>query len=196
MSFKRLAILRSKTSGPALVLFSLLIITVFQLHHQGRMWWCACGRPFLWEGSIWSAHTSQHLFDPYSFTHILHGVAFCGLAWLTLRRIRPAWQLCVAVGIECAWEIAENSTVIIDRYREATIGLGYTGDSIANSLSDIACCTTGFLLARALGFRRSVAFFIVTEMVLLFWIRDNLTLNVLMLLCPVNAIKVWQMAGH
>jgi len=170
-----------------------LIATVFQLYNQGRIWWCACLHPFLWDGDIRSSHNSQHLFDPYSFTHVLHGVLFCGLVWLAFPRIRFIWRLWMAVCIECLWEILENTQFVIQRYREATIGLGYEGDSIANSMSDIACCTLGFLLAWHLGLRRSVVFFVVIEFVLLVWIRDNLTLNVLMLICPIDAIKSWQM---
>jgi hypothetical protein len=171
----------------------ILAITVLQLHRQGRIVWCACGHANLWAGDIWSAHNSQHLFDPYSFTHILHGMIFCGLlAWLW-PSLRLAWRLTFTVFIEALWEILENSQFIIQRYREATIGLGYEGDSIINSLGDILCCVAGFALARYLGWRRSAVFFVVTELVLLFWIRDNLTLNVLMLSFPIDAIKQWQM---
>ncbi|HPR82526.1 MAG TPA: DUF2585 family protein [Pontiellaceae bacterium] len=172
---------------------ALLSVAVLQLHNQGRIWWCACARPFLWDGDIRSAHTSQHLADPYSFTHILHGVIFYGLIRLVFPRLRLIWRLWCAVLVECLWEILENSSFVIQRYRETTIGLGYTGDSIANSLSDITCCALGFFIARRIGFWRSAVLFAATELVLLFWIRDNLTLNVLMLLYPVEAIKSWQM---
>lgn len=171
----------------------LLAATIVQLRHQGRLWWCACGRPFLWVNDIWSEHTSQHLFDPYSFTHVLHGVAFCGLASLAFPRVKLVWRLWMAIALESLWEIIENSQFIIHRYRTATIGLGYEGDSIANSLSDISCCALGFILAYRLGLRRSLILFATTELVLLVWIRDNLTLNVLMLTWPINAVKAWQM---
>lgn len=170
----------------------LLTGTVFQLHHQGRIWWCACGQPFLWIGDIWGSHTSQHLFDPYSFTHVLHGVVYCGLVWWVFPRVLFVWQIWIATGIAALWEILENTQFIINRYRTVTIGLGYKGDSIANSLSDIGCCIIGFILARHLGFRRSVILFVATELVLLIWIRDNLTLNILMLIWPIDAIKSWQ----
>jgi hypothetical protein len=172
----------------------LLSATAAQLRHQGRSWWCACGKPFLWVGDIWSSHTSQHLFDPYSFTHILHGVVFYGIAAVAFPRIRVIWRLWIVVFVESLWEILENSSFVINRYRTATIGLGYEGDSIVNSLSDIMCCVIGFVLARYLGLKRSIIFFIAVELVLLFWIRDNLTLNVLMLTWPIEAIKKWQMA--
>ncbi len=171
----------------------ILAIMVFQLHQQGRIWWCACGGLNPWAGDIWSAHNSQHVFDPYSFTHVLHGVLFCGaLAWLA-PRLPGLWRLTAAVAGEAIWEVLENSPWIIQRYREATIGLGYEGDSIVNSLADVLCCGLGFLLARRLGFRRSALLFAVTELVLLVWVRDNLTLNVLMLTFPIEAVKAWQM---
>jgi hypothetical protein len=173
----------------------LLAAMVFQLHAQGRVWWCACGQLYPWAGDIWSSHNSQHWFDPYSFTHILHGVLFCGLlAWL-LPRAPLGWRLTLAVALEASWEVLENSPLIIHRYREATIGLGYEGDSIANSMADILCCALGFALARRLGLRWSAVLFVVTELLLLFWVRDNLTLNVLMLTFPIQAVKAWQM-GH
>lgn len=178
---------------PVIAFTLLLSATVFQLHNQGRIWWCACARPFLWAGDIWSKHASQHLFDPYSFTHVLHGVVFFSLLSLAFPRVRLVWRLWMAIGIEALWEILENSQFIIQRYRTATIGLGYEGDSIANSLGDILCCAIGFIVARHLGLRRSAVFFVATELVLLVWIRDNLTLNILMLIWPIDAIKSWQM---
>jgi hypothetical protein len=183
----------SLKASPWLVIAGILAATVFLLHWQGRIWWCACGRMNPWDGDIWCSHNSQHWLDPYSFTHVLHGMLFCGLlAWL-LPRLAPSWRLTLATAAEAAWEALENSPMIIQRYREATIGLGYEGDSIANSMADILCCGIGFALARRLGFRRSAVFFVATELALLFWVRDNLTLNILMLTCPIEAIKTWQM---
>jgi hypothetical protein len=108
-------------------------------------------------------------------------------------RVRLVWRLWLATFIESLWEILENTQLVIQRYREATIGLGYQGDSIANSLGDIACCIFGFLLARRIGVKYSIILFVVTELALLISVRDNLTLNVLMLLYPIDAIKSWQM---
>lgn len=179
--------------GPWAAFAAVALAAAYQLHRQGRIFWCACGRPFLWDGDIWSLHNSQHLFDPYSFTHVLHGVIFCGLAWLAFPRLRLVWRLWAATVAEALWEILENTQFVIQRYREATIGLGYEGDSIANSMGDLACCALGFMLAWRLGVRRSVILFVVTELALLVTVRDNLTLNVLMLLCPIDAIKSWQM---
>ena len=179
--------------APWLAVVAILIVMVLQLHRQGRVVWCACGQYFPWAGDIWSSHNSQHFFDPYSFTHVLHGMIFCGLLVWLFPRLSVAWSLSLAVLIEAGWEVLENSTFIIQRYREATIGLGYEGDSIANSLADILCCAFGFVLARRLGLWRSVLVFVVVELVLLFWVRDNLTLNILMLTFPVKAVKTWQM---
>src|SRR5262249_22733169 len=126
------------------------------------------------------------------FTHVLHGLLFCGvLAW-ALPRVAPTLRLCLAVGIECLWEVWENSAFVIERYRAAAAALGYEGDTVANSLGDILSCGVGFLLALRLGLWRSVVLFLVTEAVLLLWIRDDLLLNVVMLIHPVKAIKAWQ----
>ena len=172
---------------------AILIVMVVQLHRQGRVAWCACGGLFPWAGDIWSSHNSQHFFDPYSFTHVLHGMIFCGLLVWLLPRLPVGWSLSLAVLFEAMWEVLENSPFIIQRYREATIGLGYEGDSVANSVADILCCVLGFVLARRLGLWRSVVVFVAVELALLFWVRDNLTLNVLMLTFPIEAIKTWQM---
>ena len=189
---KRFEIDRNKV-WPWIAFALVLMGTVFQLHRQGRIWWCACGRPFLWDGDIWSSHNSQHLVDPYSFTHVLHGVVFCGIVWLVIPRVRLVWRLWLATFIESLWEILENTQLVIQRYRDATIGLGYEGDSIANSLGDIACCALGFLLAWRIGVKYSIILFVIVELALLISVRDNLTLNVLMLLYPIDAIKSWQM---
>jgi hypothetical protein len=170
----------------------ILLATVFVLRGKGRVWWCACGQPNLWSGDPQSEHSSQHLFDPYSFTHILHGVLICGvLAW-ALPRLSRAWALTTTVFLEAVWEVLENSPLVIERYRTATIALGYQGDSVANSLGDILSCALGFLVARRIGLRWSVAVVVATELILLLWIRDNLLLNVVMLIRPIDAIKNWQ----
>jgi hypothetical protein len=164
-----------------------------QLRAQGRLWMCACGRALAWTRDAWSADNSQHLSDPYSFTHVLHGFIFCGLIVWALRRVAWQWQLALAVAVEALWEVVENSAFVINRYREATLALGYTGDTVLNSTGDIFACALGFLLARRLGLRLTVLAFALTELVLLIWIRDSLLLNVLMLFYPIDAIKAWQM---
>jgi hypothetical protein len=168
------------------------LLTALQLRAQGRSWWCACNELFLWAGNIWSRHNSQHLFDPYSFTHVLHGLAFCGL----LALIRPALSYSVkfylAVLIESLWEILENTERVIQRYREATLALGYEGDTVANSVSDIFLCAAGFWLANRLGLKRSIVVFVIAELALVFWIRDSLVLNIIMLVYPLDFIRNWQ----
>ena len=120
----------------------------------------------------------------------------CGLlAWLAAR-LSPLWQLWLAVSSEALWEVVENSELVIRRYREETAALGYQGDTIVNSLGDILVCGLGFVLARRLGLRRTLALFVATEVTLVFLIRDSLLLNILMLIYPVDAIKAWQAAGH
>ncbi len=152
---------------------------------------CTCGEFFLWVSEARSSNTSQHLLDPYSFTHVLHGVIFGWLILWLAPRLRWVWGLWLAVAAEAVWEVVENSDFVIQRYREAG-ALGYFGDTIVNSLGDIAMCGFGFMLARYLGFGRSLALFVAVEVVLLFWIRDSLVLNVLMLIYPVESIEQWQ----
>lgn len=178
---------------PWLASVVVLIVTACLLRSEGRLWICSCGKLLVWAGDVCSSDNSQHFLDPYSFTHVLHGFAYGGLLAWAVPRLSPAWRLCLAVLVEAMWEVIENSDFIIQRYREATAALGYQGDTLVNSLGDILCCGIGFLMARRLGFRRTLALFVVTEVVLLLWIRDSLLLEVLMLLLPVDAIKAWQM---
>lgn len=181
---------------PWLAIIAVLAGTAYQLRSQGRLWWCSCEYLLLWSGDAWSSDNSQHLLDPYSFTHVLHGFVFYGLLALVVPRLPAIWRLTLAVSIEAVWEVVENSEFVIQRYREGTAALGYTGDTVVNSLSDIALCGLGFALAHRLGFRRTAALFVVTEVLLAFWIRDNLSLNILMLIYPIDAIREWQAAGH
>lgn len=174
----------------AMVLF--LTALCFQLRRQGRSWWCACGQPYPWVIDPQGPHNSQHLFDPYSFTHVLHGVLLCGLLVWAVPRLASAWRLCLTVCIEGLWEVFENSAFVIERYRAATMAQGYSGDTIANSLGDILSCALGFVLARRLGLWRSCLLFLATEAMLLVWIHDSLLLNVVMLIHPIDVIKVWQ----
>lgn len=181
---------------PWLAIIVVLVGTALLLRSQGRLWWCSCDYLLLWSGDPWSSDNSQHLLDPYSFTHLLHGFVLCGLLALIVPRMSTLWQLWLAVSIEALWELIENSEFIIRRYREETAALGYHGDTIVNSLSDILMCGLGFALARHLGFRRTLALFVLTEVTLAILIRDNLSLNILMLIYPIDAVKEWQAAGH
>ncbi|HTU26306.1 MAG TPA: DUF2585 family protein [Pirellulales bacterium] len=173
----------------------ILAATAIELHYQGRLWRSASGRLLLWVGDVWSSENSQQLFDPYSFTHVLHGFVLCGLAAWAVPRWPLAWRLCLAIALEAAWEIIENTPFIIDRYRQATIAAGYEGDTVINSLGDVLACGAGFLIAQRLGWRWSLAVFIAIELALLIWIRDSLLLNVLMLVYPFPQVKAWQMGS-
>ena len=186
--------LNTKKLWLAAALLLLLGVTALQLHNQGRLWWCSC-RGFLWTSDGWGSLTSQTFLDPYSFTHLLHGVMFCGLLALLIRGMPVRWQLFIAIAMESAWELIENTNTVIDRYRHATAALGYNGDTVVNSLGDILCCAIGFMIARKLGWWRSIAIYAATEVILLIWIRDSLLLEVIMLIHPISAVKIWQL-GH
>ena len=183
-----------KYIGPIAVIGLILIATVVQLRLQGRLWVCTCPRIFA-TGDAWGSQTSQLFLDPYSLTHLAHGLMFAGLLGLVFRRTPPSWRLVIAVGLESAWEIIENTNTVIDRYRAATASLDYHGDTIVNSLGDITACAIGFMLARKLGWVRSIILFLAVEIVLVLWIRDSLILEIIMLIHPIQAIKVWQL-GH
>jgi hypothetical protein len=154
------------------------------------------GKFGLWEGDIWSSENSQRFADPYSFSHLVHGILFYGFLWLVARKLPARYRLLIALAVEAGWELLENSPLIINRYREATIALGYTGDSVLNSLSDILMMTIGFLFAARVRTWISVAAIVVMEVGCALWVRDNLTLNIIMLVHPIDAIKAWQMAGQ
>jgi hypothetical protein len=149
----------------------------------------------LWTGNVWSSENSQHLTDWYSFTHILHGIGFFFLLRFFFKKFNTLTLFKIALLIETIWEIIENNDVIINKYRESTISLDYFGDSIVNSMFDIAAMSVGFYLARKLPIWGTLLIFFGVEIALLYFIRDNLTLNILMLLFPLEAIKNWQMRG-
>jgi hypothetical protein len=163
---------------------------------MGRLPFGPDGRPGLWEGNIWSSEQSQRFADPYTFSHTIHGMLFYAVLWLVARQAPVRKRFIGALVLEGAWEILENSPIIIDRYREATIALGYVGDSVFNSVSDIAFAALGFLFAWRARPWVTVAVILAMELGTVLWIRDNLTLNIVMLLQPIDAIKEWQMAGR
>jgi hypothetical protein len=172
-----------------------VLLMIVLLRVQGRLFICACGYFDIWTSETCSSNNSQHLFDPYSFTHVLHGFLFFYLVALVFKRLDRGWQLVLALSLEAAWEVFENSQFVIDRYRTATAALGYQGDTIVNSLGDLACALIGFWIARRVGFRSSLILFALIELILTLWIHDSLLLQMLMLVRPVEAIKAWQMCG-
>ena len=177
------------------IFIAVLVLTAGVELWMGRSLLGPDGKFGLWEGNIWSSENSQRFADPYSFSHIVHGILFYAVLWLVARKLPVRHRLLIALVLEAGWEILENSPLIINRYREATISLGYVGDSVVNSLSDVLMMTIGFLFAFRVSARVSVAAVILMEIGCALWVRDNLTLNIIMLIHPFDAIKHWQMAG-
>ena len=160
---------------------------------QWRPVWCKYGFG-LWTGA-WTHCTSQLLFDPYTLSHVLHGIIFYWLLVPFKTKLALHWRMIVGLGIEIGWELLENSAWVIERYRQHTAALDYIGDSIINSVADVIATIIGFAFASRFSWKASVAVFLVFELWMLYTARDNLTLNILMLFFPVEAIKTWQLSG-
>jgi hypothetical protein len=184
----------TNTRRTAFAALLILVAAAAILLAMGRPPICTCGEVALWEPSASSARTSQMIADWYSPSHFIHGLLFYWLLWLAFRAWPAERRLLAAMAIETAWELVENTPMVIDRYREATIALGYNGDSVLNSVSDIAMMVVGFLAARRLPVWASVALALALELAALAVIRDNLTLNIIMLVAPSDAIRAWQAA--
>lgn len=162
---------------------------------MGRLAICKCGSVKLWHGVVQSSENSQHLTDWYTFSHVLHGLIFYAVLSYLLPRASWGARLAMAVAIEAGWEIVENTDMIINRYRTATISLDYFGDSVVNSVMDNVSMVAGFLLASMLPVSASVALAVVTEVFMAWMIRDNLLLNVVMLVWPMEWVQRWQGGG-
>lgn len=162
---------------------------------MGRAPYCTCGYVKAWHGVVMSSENSQHLSDWYTPSHVIHGFAFFALFWLVARQLPVHTRFVMAMVLEAAWEVIENTPMVINRYREATIALDYYGDSVLNSVADIGAMAAGFWLAGAAPLAVSLGLTVAMEVFVAFAIRDNLTLNVIMLVYPLDAIKRWQGGG-
>jgi len=180
---------------PYIVTAAIILAAAAWLFFAGREPICTCGYIKFWHGETVSSENSQHLSDWYTPSHIIHGMLFYGALWLVARKLSLGWRLAIATAVEAAWEILENSDTIIERYRAVTISLDYYGDSVINTVADILAMVLGFYLARLLPIWATVAIIIGFEVLTIALIRDGLALNIVMLVYPLDAIRIWQSGG-
>jgi len=178
--------------GCVLIAAATVAVAAAILLAMGRTPWCRCGSIKLWSSDAWGPENSQQFTDPYTFTHITHGVLLYFLLRLVARRQPLRVRFLLGVVVESAWEVFENTDLVINRYRAATLALGYYGDSVLNSIGDILACMVGFAIASGCSTRVAVVVIIVLELVLTLLIRDSLLLNIVMLIYPIEAVKHWQ----
>lgn len=177
-----------------LIALGLIALQVAVLLALGRAPICPCGTIKLWHGTVNSSENSQHIFDWYTPSHVIHGILLYAVLRFVFPKLPVMQRFLIALGIEVAWEILENTPLVIERYRSGTISLGYQGDSIVNSVADALSMSFGFFLASRLPVAISVLLVIVLELFVVYVVRDNLFLNVLMLLHPLDPIREWQAA--
>jgi hypothetical protein len=178
----------------ALIVFAMVALQAVILYALGRVPICTCGTIHLWQNTVNSAENSQHIFDWYTPSHVIHGILFYVALWLVFPKMPVALRFLLALGIEVAWEVVENMPFVIERYRSSTISFSYHGDSIVNSVSDAFAMSFGFLLAARLPVLVSVSLIVALELMVAYFVRDNLTLNILMLLYPLDSVRDWQAA--